>query len=85
MAARRFTAADGWKEGAPAPADAFRALGDDNRTPVGPVLDEHPGGYARRIVAEGETVTADTLAELRSAPANEADEQPTTSTDTEKG
>jgi hypothetical protein len=83
--ARRFTAADGWKDGEPAPADAFRALGEDRRTPVGPVLDEHPGGYARRIVAEGETVTATVLAELRGAPAPDAAEQPETSTDAEKG
>jgi hypothetical protein len=85
MAARRFTAADGWKEGTPAPADAFRALGEDRQTPVGPVVDTHPGGYARQIVAEGDTVTAEHLAELRSAPADEDGEQPATSTDAEKG
>jgi hypothetical protein len=75
MAGRRFTAADGWKEGDPAPADAFRALGDDRATPVGPVLETHPGGYARRVVARGETVTSEMLAELRGAPAAEPDEQ----------
>jgi hypothetical protein len=79
--ARRFTAADGWKEGGPAPASAFRALGEDRQTPVGPVFDEHPGGYARQIVAEGETVTADILSELRGAPAPEAGEEPAADTD----
>jgi len=84
--ARRFTAADGWKEGAPATADAFRALGEDNQTPDGPVVDTHPGRYARLIVAKGQTVTADILAELRSAPApDDGEEQPATSTETEKG
>jgi hypothetical protein len=84
MAGRRFTAADGWKEGEPAPADAFRALGEDNVTPEGPVLHKHPGGYARQIVAEGETVTAEALAELRSAPAAE-DGEPAAAESTEKG
>ncbi|MGW5130360.1 hypothetical protein [Streptomyces sp. NPDC004135] len=81
--ARRFTAADGWKEGDPAPADAFRAL-DENREPVGPVLHTHPG-EARQIVAQGESLTAEALAELRSAPAPEAEEQPAPSSDAEKG
>jgi hypothetical protein len=85
MAGRRFTAADGWKDGEPAPADAYRALDDDRRTPVGPVLDEHPGGYARRIVAEGEPVTADILSELRGAPAPAVAEESDTPTDAEKG
>jgi hypothetical protein len=83
--ARRFMAADGWKEGDPAPADAFRALGADRETPVGPVLDEHPGGYARQIAVKGEPVTADVLAELRSVPADETDEQPTPADKPEKG
>jgi hypothetical protein len=85
MAARRFTAAEGWKEGEPAPSDAFRALGEDRQTPDGPVVDTHPGGYARQIAAKGQTVTAEMLAELRSAPAPEAEEQPATSSDAEKG
>jgi hypothetical protein len=85
MAGRRFTAAEGWKDGQPAPAAAYRALDTDRRTPAGPVLDEHPGGYARLIVAEGEPVTADILAELRGAPAPDGDEQPDTSTDETKG
>jgi hypothetical protein len=72
---RRFVAADGWKEGDPAPRDVFRSLGDDRATPVGPVLDTHPGGYARRVAARGETVTSEMLAELRGAPAAEPDEQ----------
>jgi hypothetical protein len=82
--ARRFTAADGWKEGEPAPADAFRALAEDRQTPDGPVVDTHPGGYARQIAAKGQTVTAEMLAELRSAPTAD-EEQPVTSSDAEKG
>ncbi|MFJ4649477.1 hypothetical protein ACIP6Q_39085 [Streptomyces bobili] len=85
MAGRRFTAADGWKDGEPAPAAAYRALGTDRETPDGPVLDEHPGGYARLIVAEGQTVTADILTELRAAPAPADSEQPTAASDGEKG
>lgn len=85
MAARRFTAADGWKEGEPAPADAFRALGEDRQTLDGPVVDTHPGGYARQIVARGQTVTAEVLAELRSAPAADDSEQPASAESTEKG
>lgn len=80
--ARRFTVAEGWKEGEPAPADAFRAL-DAARAPVGPVLDTHPGN-ARRIVAAGEIVTAEILAELRSAPAADTDDKPAPA-DGEKG
>lgn len=83
--ARRFTAAEGWKEGEPAPADVFRALGDDNRTPVGPVVETRPGRYARLVVAKGQTVTADTLTELRSAPAAEDGEQSPAAESTEKG
>jgi hypothetical protein len=85
--ARRFTAADGWKEGEPAPADAFRALSADRVTPDGPVVDTHPGGYARQIAAKGQTVTAEMLTELRSARAPEPDdsEQPAASSDGEKG
>lgn len=83
--ARRFTAAEGWKEGEPAPADAFRALSEDNQTPDGPVVDTHPGRYARQIAAKGQTVTAEMLAELRSAPAAEDSEQPAAPESTEKG
>lgn len=57
----------GWEVGKPAPANAYRALGDDYMTPTGPVVHEHPGGYARQIVAEGGMVTEGVKRELDAA------------------
>lgn len=57
-----------WEVGRPAPADAFRALaGEDHATPTGPVVHEHPGGYARQIVVKGGLVTEGVKRELDAA------------------
>jgi hypothetical protein len=66
-----------WEVGKEAPADAYRALGDDYMTPTGPVVHEHPGGYARQIVAKGGVVTEGVKRELAEA----ADEEKTDKAD----
>lgn len=65
---QEYAAGTGWQVGETAPADAFRALDTaDFATPVGPVVNEHPGGYARQIVAKGGTVTPGVRRELDEA------------------
>ena len=64
---QEYAAGEGWQVGQSAPEDAFRALGSDGQTPTGPVVHEHPGGYARQIVAKGGTVTEGVKKELDAA------------------
>lgn len=67
---QEYAAGTGWEVGQTAPEDAFRALdGDGYSTVVGPVVHEHPGGYARQIVAKGGLVTAGVRRELDAADA----------------
>lgn len=72
---QEYAAGTGWEVGQTAPSDAYRAL-DDNGTgaPVGPVVHEHPGGYARQIVAKGALVTDGVKRELDAAEQSETDE-----------
>ncbi|GGQ48778.1 hypothetical protein [Streptomyces asoensis] len=73
---REYAAREGWDVGQAAPADAFRAL-DPSGTgePTGPVVHEHPGGYARQIVAKGGLVTEGVKRELDAAEqTDESDE-----------
>lgn len=62
---REYAAGDGWEVGQRAPQDAFRALdAAGTGEPTGPVVHEHPGGYARQIVAKGGLVTEGVKREL---------------------
>lgn len=70
---QEYAAGTGWEVGQTAPEDAFRALGGEGMTtPVGPVVHEHPGGYARQIVAKGGLVTAGVKRELDAAEAEQS-------------
>ncbi|WP_354596842.1 hypothetical protein R1Y80_09845 [Streptomyces sp. JL1001] len=65
---QEYAAGTGWDVGQAAPKDAFRALGGEGMTtPVGPVVHEHPGGYARQIVTKGGLVTEGVKRELEAA------------------
>ncbi|WP_069743040.1 hypothetical protein [Streptomyces sp. EN23] len=65
---QEYAAGTGWDVGQTAPKDAFRALGGEGMTtPVGPVVHEHPGGYARQIVTKGGRVTQGVRRELDAA------------------
>ncbi|WIC88816.1 hypothetical protein SEA_ONIONKNIGHT_9 [Streptomyces phage OnionKnight] len=69
---QEYAAGEGWQVGQQAPADAYRALSDQGSGQVtGPVLDHHPGGYARLIVKKGATVTAGVRRELDDAEAEQ--------------
>lgn len=69
---QEYAAGTGWEVGQVAPEDAFRALdGDGYSTVVGPVVHEHPGGYARQIVAKGGLITAGVRRELDAAEAEQ--------------
>lgn len=65
---QEYAAGTGWQVGQTAPSDAFRAL-DPSGTgaPVGPVVHEHPGSYARQIVAKGALITEGVRRELDAA------------------
>ncbi|MGW9299419.1 hypothetical protein ACWHA3_01150 [Streptomyces cyaneofuscatus] len=69
---QEYAAGTGWNVGQTAPDDAFRAL-DAAGTggPTGPVVHEHPGGYARQIVAKGGLVTDGVKRELDAAESDE--------------
>lgn len=65
---QEYAAGQGWEVGQTAPADAFRALDSaGSGEQVGPVVHEHPGGYARQIVAKGGLVTEGVKRELDAA------------------
>jgi hypothetical protein len=67
---QEYAAGEGWDVGDKAPSDAFRALdAAGTGEPTGPVVYEHPGGYARQIVAKGQTVTEGVKKELDAAEA----------------
>ncbi|MFD9764725.1 hypothetical protein ACFWXI_14480 [[Kitasatospora] papulosa] len=69
---QEYGAGVGWDVGQSAPQDAFRALGGEGMTtPTGPVVHEHPGGYARQIVAKGGLVTDGVKRELAAAESDE--------------
>lgn len=77
ISTREYAAGEGWSVGNKAPADAFRAL-DASGTgePTGPIVHEHPGGYARLVVAKGQVVTEGVKKELDAAKNAAKDEQP---------
>jgi hypothetical protein len=65
---QEYAAGTGWQVGETAPEDAFRALDTkDFATPVGAVVHEHPGGYARQIVAKGGLITEGVRRDLDAA------------------
>jgi hypothetical protein len=67
---QEYAAGTGWDIGQTAPEDAFRALGGEGMTtPVGPVVNKHPGGFARQIVSKGALVTEGVKRELDAAKA----------------
>ena len=69
---RQYAGGPGWDIGQTAPEDAYRALGGEGHTtPIGPVVHEHPGGYARLIAAKGGMITEGVKREL------EAGDKPT--------
>ncbi|MEV6313367.1 hypothetical protein AB0M10_32860 [Streptomyces sp. NPDC051840] len=72
---QEYGAGTGWDVGQNAPQDAYRALGGEGMTtPTGPVVHEHPGGYARLIVAKGGTVTAGVKRDLDAAEADKSEQ-----------
>lgn len=69
---QEYSAGTGWDVGQTAPEDAFRALdGDGHNTPVGPVVNSHPGGFARQIVVKGGLITEGVKRELDAAESDE--------------
>ena len=69
---QEYDAGTGWDVGQLAPEDAFRALDTaDFATPTGPVVHEHPGGYARQVVAKGGLITEGVKRELDAAEQSE--------------
>ncbi|MFF8447878.1 hypothetical protein ACF06Q_09275 [Streptomyces leeuwenhoekii] len=70
---QEYAAGEGWQVGQTAPADAYRALSEQgDGQPTGPVLDHHPGGYARLIVQKGAVVTEGVRRELDAAEAEQS-------------
>ncbi|MEU3700983.1 hypothetical protein AB0E82_02020 [Streptomyces anulatus] len=65
---QEYSAGTGWEVGQTAPEDAFRALDSaGSGEPTGPVVNTHPGGYARQIVTRGALITAGVRRELDEA------------------
>ncbi|PWI08332.1 hypothetical protein DIZ27_23115 [Streptomyces sp. NWU339] len=71
---QEYDAGEGWAVGQTAPQDAYRKL-DAAGTggPTGPVVHTHPGGYARQIVAKGQTITEGVRRELDAADESAAE------------
>ncbi|MFI6639954.1 hypothetical protein [Streptomyces sp. NPDC050504] len=72
---QEYDGGTGWQVGQRAPQDAYRALdaaGTGEST--GPVVHQHPGGYARQIVAAGGLVTDGVRRELDAAEAESAED-----------
>jgi hypothetical protein len=70
---QEYAAGTGWDIGQTAPEAAYRQLGGEGMTtPVGPVVNKHPGGHARLIVAKGGLVTAGVKRELDAAKAEQS-------------
>ncbi|WP_330349270.1 hypothetical protein [Streptomyces sp. NBC_00582] len=75
VSTRQYAGGEGWAVGQQAPADVFRALDSaGSGEQVGPALHEHPGGYARLIVAKGGLITEGVKKELDAAEADESAE-----------
>ncbi|MBM7088121.1 hypothetical protein JTP67_06050 [Streptomyces sp. S12] len=73
---QEYAGGEGWQVGQTAPQDAFRALdAAGTGEPTGPVVHTHPGGYARQIVAKGQTVTEGVRRELDAAEQSAEGEQ----------
>ncbi|MEU0157938.1 hypothetical protein ABZ154_03595 [Streptomyces sp. NPDC006261] len=69
---QEYSAGTGWEVGQTAPEDAYRALDvSGSGEPTGPVVNKHPGGYARQIVTKGALVTAGVKRELDAAEAEQ--------------
>jgi len=67
---QEYDAGVGWDVGQTAPEAAFRALdAAGTGSPTGPVVNKHPGGYARQIVAKGALITLGVKRELDDAQA----------------
>lgn len=65
---QEYAAGEGWEVGQRAPQDAFRALdAAGTGEPTGPVVHQHPGGYARQIVTKGALITEGVKRELDAA------------------
>lgn len=76
VAPREYAGGPGWDIGQTAPEDAYRALGGEGHTtPVGPVVHEHPGGYARLIAAKGGMITEGVKRELEAGDKSAEGEQ----------
>ena len=73
---QQYDAGEGWEVGQRAPQDAIRAL-DPSGTgaPSGPVVHEHPGGYAYQIVAKGQAITEGAKRQLDAAEAEQSDSE----------
>ncbi|MEU7381546.1 hypothetical protein AB0A91_16390 [Streptomyces sp. NPDC042207] len=68
ISTRQYDAGEGWEVGQRAPQDAYRALdAAGTGAPSGPVVHEHPGGYARQIVTKGSVITEGVKRELDAA------------------
>jgi hypothetical protein len=73
---QQYDAGEGWEVGQRAPQDAFRALdASGSGAPSGPVVHEHPGGYARQIAVKGQVVTEGVRRELDAAEQTDESEQ----------
>lgn len=71
---QQYDAGEGWEVGQRAPQDAFRALDDQGTgAPSGPVVHQHPGGYARQIVTKGAVITEGVKRELDAAEAEQSE------------
>lgn len=70
---QEYAAGTGWNVGQTAPEAAYRALGGEGMTtPVGPIANKHPGGFARLIVAKGGLITAGVKRDLDAAEADQS-------------
>jgi hypothetical protein len=76
VSTREYAGGTGWDVGQSAPDDAYRALDSaGSGEQVGPVLHEHPGGYARQIVAKGGLITEGVKRELEAGDKSAESEQ----------
>lgn len=76
VSTREYAGGTGWDVGQAAPDDAYRALDSaGSGEQVGPVLHEHPGGFARQIVAKGGLITEGVKRELEAGDKSAEGEQ----------
>jgi hypothetical protein len=72
---QEYSAGTGWDVGQTAPEDAYRALdAAGSGEPTGPVVNKHPGGYARQIVTKGALVTEGVKRELDAAETDKSEQ-----------